>query len=288
MATAAEAASLSQRILEHYDDLTRSERRLADHLLQNADLLLLLSASDLSDRAGVSKATTARFFQRMGYPSFKTAQKQAREPTSGPSPEAERIQRFATSRTNISDHLAQDMQNLVRTVEQLRLDELALAIQTMAQAEKLWVVGFGDNYPLAHFARSQLIRVKPDIRMIPIGGFPIPEEFASIQASDTLIGFGIARRSKNLRSIMRSAVTAGAKTILITDQSSRAGKEIATVTLRCRTRGTGIFESAVAAVSLTTYLSSALALRLGQGAIERLEFIDRIHEEWDDLLTEDI
>ena len=288
MATSSDAAPLSQRILNHYDELTRSERRLADLLLENADALVLFSASDLSGRAGVSKATTARFFQRMGYPSFKTAQKQARLPSAGPSPDAERIRRFATGRSNISDHLAQDMQNLVRTVEQLRVDELTLAIQTMAQAEKLWVVGFGDNYPLAHFARSQLIRVKPDVRMIPIGGFPIPEEFASIHASDTLIGFGIARRSRNLRSIMRSAVSAGAKTIFITDQASRAGTDIATVTLRCRTRGIGVFESAVAAVSLTTHLSSALALRLGERAIERLEFIDRIHDDWDDLLTEDI
>ena len=288
MASPADAAPLSQRILNHYDELTRSERRLADLLLENADALVLFSASDLSGRAGVSKATTARFFQRMGYPSFKTAQKQARLPSAGPSPDAERIRRFATGRSNISDHLAQDMQNLVRTVEQLRVDELTLAIQTMAQAEKLWVVGFGDNYPLAHFARSQLIRVKPDVRMIPIGGFPIPEEFASIHASDTLIGFGIARRSRNLRSIMRSAVSAGAKTIFITDQASRAGTDIATVTLRCRTRGIGVFESAVAAVSLTTHLSSALALRLGERAIERLEFIDRIHDDWDDLLTEDI
>jgi hypothetical protein len=58
--------------------------------------------------------------------------------------------------------------------------------------------------------------------------------------------------------------------------------------MRCRTRGVGVFESAVAAISLITYLSSALALRIGQSAIERLEFIDRIHEEWDDVLTEEM
>lgn len=288
MSARTDARPLSQRIIDAYDGLTRMERRLADLLLQNADALAIHSASELSERAGVSKATTARFFQRMGYVTFKTAQKLARAPVAGPSPDAERIMRFGKVRTSIGDHLQQDMQNLVRTVEQLRHDELMQAVTAMARAEKLWVVGFGDNYSLAHFARSQLIRVKDDIRMIPIGGFPIPEEFASIRPSDTLIGFGIARRSRNLRSIMRSAVSAGAQTILVTDQASRAGTDIATFTLRCRTRGVGVFESAVAAVSLITYLSSALALRIGQAAIERLEFIDRIHEEWDDVLTEEM
>lgn len=279
---------LPQRILEAYDDLTKSERRLADYLLENADALGLYSASDLSTRIGISKATTARFFQRLGYPSFKTAQKQARAPETGPSPDTVRIGRFSSSKADLGEHLGFDMQNLVRSVEQLRSDELAQAIALMARAEKLWVVGFGDNYALAHFARALLIRVKPDIRMIPIGGFSVPEEFASIRSTDAMLALGVGRRTRALRSIMRSAVYTGAQVLLITDQAVRASPESATVTLRCRTKGAGVFESVVAPVSLLTYLCSALALRIGQSAIERLQFIDRIHEEWGDILSGDI
>lgn len=279
---------LPQRILEAYDDLTKSERRLADYLLENADALVLYSASDLSTRTGVSKATTARFFQRLGYPSFKTAQKEAKEPENAPSPDSVRIGRIASSKADLGEHLATDMQNIVRSIEQLRSDEIARAIGLMARSEKLWVVGFGDNYALAHFARALLIRVKPDIRMIPIGGFSVPEEFASIRSTDAMLALGVGRRTRALRSIMRSAVHSGAQVLLITDQAVRASPEVATVTLRCRTKGTGVFESVVAPVSLLTYLCSALALRIGQSAIERLQFIDRIHEEWGDVLSGDI
>ncbi|MFO1149900.1 MAG: MurR/RpiR family transcriptional regulator [Alsobacter sp.] len=277
-----------QRVLDAYDDLTRSERRLADLLMESPDFLVLYSASELSNRAGASKATTARFFKRLGYPSFRTAQKEAKRPEEGPSPDAMRIARFSAGKADLSDHLGADVQNLVRTVEQMRSDEIAQAINTMARAEKLWVVGFGDNYALAHFARALLIRVKPDIRMIPIGGFSVPEEFASIQKTDAMLALGVGRRTRNLRSIMRSAILAGAQVVLVTDQATRAGVDAANVTLRCRTRGTGIFDSVVAPVSLLTYLCSALALRIGQSAIDRLEFIDRIHEEWGDVLTGDL
>jgi len=277
---------LPQRVLEAYDELTKSERRLADLLLENADAVVLHSASQLSARAGVSNATTARFFRRLGYPSFKSAQNEARRPAE-PAKEAPRIGRFS-SKADLGDHLAADVQNLVRSVEQIRSDELTQAIQTMARAEKLWVVGFGENYPLAHFARALLIRVKPDIRMIPIGGFSIPEEFASVQSTDTMLALGIGRRTRSLRSIMRSAVQSGAQVVLVTDQATRAGADAATVTLRCRTKGAGIFDSVVAPVSLLTYLCSALALRIGQSAIERLEFIHQIHEDWGDLLSGDI
>lgn len=283
-------ATLSERILEIYDDLTRSERHLADLFLEDPDTLGLKSATEISDQTGVSKATTARFFKRLGYPSFKAAQKEAREGRAGESRPAQISRAFEqrSGRGELAEHLTMDMQNLVRTTESLRSDELSQAINSLARAEKLWVVGFGDNYPLAHFARALLIRIKPDIRMIPIGGFSVPEEFASIRATDAVLAFGIGRKTRSLRSIMRSAIHAGAQVVYITDQVSPGGPDTATVTLRCRTRGAAIFDSVVAPVSTVTYLSSAVAVKIGQVAIERLQFIESIHDEWGDIVSGDL
>ena len=73
-----EKAELSRRILEIFDDLTRAERLLAEHFLENPDSVSLNTAQKISQLAGVSKATVARFFQRLGFPSFKTAQRMSR------------------------------------------------------------------------------------------------------------------------------------------------------------------------------------------------------------------
>ena len=282
-------SALPQRILDHYEQLSRAERRLADMLLENFDLLPLHNASQLSAKAGVSKATTARFFRRLGYASFKTAQRGARAAEGWAGAKLPHLARTeAAPPLELSRHLTAEVQNLVRTIEALRSDELAAAIMQLARADKLWVVGFGDNYPLAHFARALLIRVKADIRMIPIGGFSIPEEFASISPDDTMLALGLGRKTRSLRSIMRSAIRAGAQVVFVTDQVTRAGPEVATVTLRCRTQGLAVFDSVVAPVSLLTHLCAALALRIGQRAFDRLRAIEAIHEEWGDLLPGDI
>ena len=101
--------------------------------------------------------------------------------------------------------------------------------------------------------------------MIPIGGFPVPEEFASIRSTDALLALGIGRRTRSLGSILLSAREAEASVVLVTDQTALGASDRADVTLRCRTHGIGVFESAVAPVSLLTYLCSSLALRLGEG-----------------------
>jgi DNA-binding MurR/RpiR family transcriptional regulator len=144
------------------------------------------------------------------------------------------------------------------------------------------VVGFGDDYPLAHVARAFLIRVRPDIRMLPIGGFSVPEEFASISAADTVLAFGCGRRTRALANVVRSAQEAGAKVVFVTDLAGTLDGE-ATI-LRCRTRGLGAFDSFAAPVSLVSWLCTALAARIGEPAVERLRRIDEIHAAWGERL----
>ncbi|MET1416420.1 MurR/RpiR family transcriptional regulator [Roseibium sp. HPY-6] len=281
-----QTARLSERILESFDDLTKSERLLAEHFLENPDSLALHTAEEISSLANVSKATTARFFKRLGFPSFKTAQRMARVRRNDSQHNkrvfSEPIQQ-RSGRGDLADHLASDVQNLIRTIEAIRGDELKDAVTYLARAEKVWVVGFGDNYPLAHFARAQLIKVKPDIRMIPLGGFPVPEEFASIRPSDAVLALAIGRRTATLRSILQSARLSGARTISVTDLTSSGNSELAEVTLRCRTSGLSYFDSLASPVSVMTYLCMAVADRLGQNAVDRLKYIDGIHSEWGDL-----
>ncbi|MGI9505552.1 MAG: MurR/RpiR family transcriptional regulator [Geminicoccaceae bacterium] len=280
---------LAKRILDQYDAMPRGERRLADLLLEQPMAVIEQSAAKLAERAAVSKATTTRFFQRLGYPSFKAAQRTAREQGIDPQPVefGARMQRLADQQMDLSQHLQSEVQNLVRSIEQQRSDDMSRAVRMLARADKLWVVGFGDNYPLAHFARALLIKIRPDIRMIPIGGFSVPEEFASISPSDTMLAFGLSRRTRALRNILRSAAQADAKTVFVTDYPSQPSAGGETVMLRCRSVGAAVFDSPTAAVSLMIYLCSSLAAHLGEASIERLRRIESIHSDWEDGLDGD-
>ena len=281
----ASAMPLPQRLLEHYGEMPRAERRLADLLLEDIRAVIDNSATTLAQRAGVSKATAARLFQRLGYPSFKAAQRSLKEQRAEPVPVryGPALSRHAGKRLELGQHLQAELQNLVSTIEQQRSDELAQAVRMLANAEKLWVVGFGDNYSLAHFARSQLIKVRTDIRMIPLGGFSVPEEFASITEQDVMLAFAVGRRTRSLRNIVASATAAGARLLYLTDGALAVGRQ-GNVTLRVRSTGTAMFDSTTAAVSLIGYLCASLGAHLGEAAIERLKRIDAIHDEWGELV----
>lgn len=264
--------------------MPRGERRLADLLLEDVGAIRHFTAGELAARAGVSKATAARLFRRIGYSGFKAAQREMRNGgAAGLSPNMVKGLEHPAE-LNPSTYLDAEVKHLVRTFELQRSDEIAQAVHMLRQGDKLWVVGFGDDYPLAHFARAMLIRLRPDVRMIPIGGFPIPEEFASISSNDTVLALAIGRRTPSLRNIVGSSAQAGAKVILITDGVVAADYTASSLILRSRSTGPSLFNSMTATVSLLTYLCALLAARIGYQAIERMRMIETIHEEWSEFL----
>ena len=270
---------IGQRLLAAYDAMPRGERRLADLLLEDVGMLRVSTAGELAERAGVSKATAARLFRRLGYSGFKAAQREIREV--GVQPLAAPADKLGTAAIpHPGAYLEAEVKNIVRTFELLRPDEISHAVRLLRHAEKPWVVGFGGDYPLAHFARAMLIKLRPDIRMIPIVGFPIPEEFASISSGDTVLAFGVTRRSQALRNILGSANRAGAKIILITDRLAVGDKSTSTVILRTQSSGPTLFDSMTATVSMMTYLCARLAAGIGEPAVSRLRMIEEIHAEW--------
>lgn len=273
------SSHIAQRLLTAYDEMPRGERRLADLLLEDVSAVGHFTAADLAEQAGVSKATAARLFRRLGYAGYRDAQREVRNARSARD-SVPKVPAQAGGGLSLGEYLDAEVRHLVRTFETVPADQMSEAVHLLCRAEKLWVVGFGEDYPLALFARAMLIKVFPDIRMIPLSGFPVPEEFASIKPSDAVLSFGVGRRSSELRNVIGSSSRAGARIILVTNTMAAGDKRGADVILRGRSEGPTLFGSMTATISLITYLCARVATERGDSAVERLQYIESIHSQW--------
>lgn len=270
---------MAQRLLSAYDEMPRGERRLADLLLEDVGVVGFCTASELARQAGVSKATAARLFRRLGYSGYRDAQREVRKGQSA-QPSVPKLPALAGGYLSPGEYLDSEVRHLVRTFEALPSDQISRAVRLLCRADKLWVVGFGEDYPLALFARAMLIRVFPDIRMIPLSGFPVPEEFASIQPGDAVMAFGVGRSSVELHNIIGSSRRAGARIVLVTNAMAAGSRRGVDVVLRGRNEGPTLFGSMTASLSLITYLCARVATETGDSAVERLRHIESIHFQW--------
>lgn len=275
--------SLDARILNLYESLSPSEQRLADILMEHQRDLASYSATELARRAGVSKSTAARLFQRLGYENYNEARRQARSLKHWGSPlialsEAADISKVDT---NLLMHLNNDLANVTRTFESLRNEIVTAAVDALAEAPRVWVLGLRNSYAMAHYARFLLVMLKPDVRLVPVGGLSFAEELVAMAAGDVLLAIGFRRRPRILKALMENARDRGVKVILLTDLTAYQTPKSAVFVLRCHSRPSYFSDSYTAAMSVLNYLASSLALKLGGPARERLDAIDTLHDQLD-------
>lgn len=283
----ADTRPIEARILAVYDELTASERRLASVVMEERSGLSSFTAGELATRASISNATAARFFKRLGYSSYNDAKLHARQGRDWGSPlyELTGIGKKRLAPGDFGLHIAQDLQNLTQTAEMLSEESLEQAARILADARRLWIVGFRNSMVLASYARGLLIHIKDDVQLLPLAGMSMGEELASVRPDDALLAFGFRRRPVILREMMAIVSEIGTPSVLIADMTAARTAQLATVTLRCHNRGHSLFDSYAAPMSVINYLCSMVGQSIGEPAIERLGAIERLHDRLDPLVV---
>ncbi|MCB1760744.1 MAG: MurR/RpiR family transcriptional regulator [Gammaproteobacteria bacterium] len=282
-----QAASIESRIMSAYGKLSQSERRLADVILAQPGGISEFAASELAELAEVSRATTARFFQRLGYLNYRSARLSAREHRRRGSPLEAMHEPTAPleARGNFGIHLANDLANLTRSGESIDPGEIDAAVQMLERSRRIFVVGFRNSYSLAAYAFGVLNTVRPGVILLAPGNLDVVELLADIGPGDALLAMGFRRRPTVLRQLLAAARTRQAKTLLICDNEASTTRRLADIPLVCDSRGTFLFDSYVCAMSLINFLCSSTALALGPPAWRRLEDIEKLHDTLNDLAT---
>lgn len=273
---------LAQTIREHYHRLPAGERKIADILLEIQGELAAYSATELAGRAGVSKATATRLVRRLGFEDFQQMRNRAREAKRKGSPLAA-LPEHGGQRGQLGRHLDHDIACLTHTLDGISSDHVGRAIDILTEADRIWVAGFRNSHTLALYARELLVQVKPDVRLLPAPGQTIAEELSTMSRGDAVLMLGFRRRPPILAKILHAAARAKARVVLFGDPSLGDIDRSADVTFRCLSRGSSLFDSYVAAMSLINYICSEVAMALGEAAQERLRLTEQLHDEFGEL-----
>jgi DNA-binding MurR/RpiR family transcriptional regulator len=274
--------SLSARILDCYDDLSKRERLLADTVLACAQDLAGYTATELAVRAKVSKATATRFFRRLGYRDYEGARLEARQTPHWGSPLEAFYNSTSESDDEVSKHLRREIENITKTFGPGTAQKIEKCVVKLASAERIWIIGFRDNYPIAAYASTALTRVK-DVRLLPNLGMSLAEDLSGIQRKDVVLAFGFRRwPSIFVKALKLIHHDLGVPVILITDVISSISPVVPDVELRCHIKGSSIFDSHTAGLSMVNLICSRVARRLGKATRTRLQAVEKYHSELGD------
>lgn len=277
--------TIQEAITAVYDELPPGERRLADTTLSRLNNLASYSATELAAAAGVSKATAARFFRRVGYQSFGHARRQARAEAHLASPlyALAGVNPKERSADALSRHVAADLRNLSECFKSQNVAALAQAVKLLAQAPNVRVVGMRNGHFVAAYAAYLLAQLRDDVSTLSGAALTLAEDLVSLGRGDVLLVVDFRRRSAMLQGIVDAARQSGVKLVFIAGPGLPALSRGSDVVLPCQTGGASIFDSYVAAVSLVNYLCAAVAKVLDKKSRKRLAAIETLHDTLGDI-----
>ena len=281
----AETQTIEQLIRSRYDELSPSDRKLSDVIVARQKDLVAYSATELAQLAGVSKASAARYFKRLGYQDFNGFRAAARARFSSESPllNLERATKSGVRPSGFGAHVEADARNLAETLERVSGADMGRALALLKKAKRLWVAGYRNGYATAFYAHALFSHAKADVILINEAAGKSAEVLADLGPGDVLFAIDFRRRTRVLPRVVEVARDAGASVVLLTyaplsDLAARTN-----VVLTCPTQGSAIFDSYVAAMSIVNYLGTELVTDARASSRKRMQRIERIHALLDDL-----
>ncbi|MEO6064528.1 MAG: MurR/RpiR family transcriptional regulator [Lysobacterales bacterium] len=213
------------RIRAERDQMSAIERRIADYIVENAQLLRDYSSQQLANALGISQSSVVKFSQKIGfkgYPDlkFSIGEAIARGDGNGGSGTAEGGAATAASAVEKHASASENLWNIkARAEEETRLINLPETIEGVAraigQARHLFVVGLGsDGAPARGFAQRLAL-----IGMLPIFHFDPVLATTSVAAAgngDALLVFSEHGRQTSLCHLARQMRESGGKVVSLT------------------------------------------------------------------------
>ncbi|SHM05699.1 MurR/RpiR family transcriptional regulator [Phytopseudomonas punonensis] len=279
------STSLEGRIKARYEAMSAVEQKLSDVILASPGQLAMQTATELAGHAGVSKATTTRFFRTLGYTSYDEARREARESRGSGSPLylQDRGRSESSSDDLIQHHLDQEIANIYETYQSLNRKELLDAAQAIAGARRVVIIGFRHSQTIAHMFRSNLIQVRGDIMLLPSPGDSLAEYLASLGKDDLAICIGLRRRMPALEASMVAMSELGVRMLYLADVLAGSPARLATWIVRCHTESTLMFDSNAGVAAITNLLCSLVGKELSGSKASHLERTELLHQRLDEL-----
>jgi DNA-binding MurR/RpiR family transcriptional regulator len=215
--------SLSAYIRARFDEFSRSQKDVAQYIVDHLDEAAFQTAEELAKRANTSSSTVVRFSQALGFEGFPELQQAARDeyrrrPPGGVVNGAETVSPlFSLDQNEFETALAADHVNVEETARRVSRTEVEAAIEAIVAAERVLVAGTDQMAFFASYLRHLLLLL--DLRA-DIVASPSQEALARLGRIDEntlVIGLSAGRPNPLVLRAMKIARHRRAATLAVTD-----------------------------------------------------------------------
>lgn len=207
-------STIKTTIQSHYPALSRSEKKIADYILENFSEIMYLSVTELGERSGVGETSVFRFCKHIGlkgYHEFKLliAQDTVILENALKSKESEDIKHFAEV---IKENIFQKITECMQFIDKEQLDH---AIDDLKKAKRIAFMGLGSSGLSAQTAKERFLRVGI-VAEAAVDAHRMNTVASIFDHEDVIVGFSISGDTKDVIEALEIARENKVKVIVVT------------------------------------------------------------------------
>ncbi len=281
-----------KRISEGYDRMSKSHKAIASYILEHYDQAVFMTAAKLGETLGISESTVVRFADRIGYDGYPEFQKKLEDCVKGKLSSVQKMDaKYGRSSQSevLTSVMTADIEKLQHTMEHLDPAAFELAVNTILEAENVYIMGLRSNEPLAGFLHFYLNMIRGGVILLKTTSVSETfEQMIRIREKDCFVGISFPRYSMRTLKAMEFANDRNAKVIAITDSTHSPMSLYSSCNLLARSDMVSIVDSLVAPLSVINALVVALCLKCPQEVRKNLEMLEETWNNYQVYLNDEI
>lgn len=279
-----ETQTISERIRNRLDDMTRAERQLALSILENYPASGLGPLSALAKGAEVSVPTVARMVQKLGYKGYPEFQADLRDElgaiAKGPIAKHETWAGAAPSEHILNRFTDAVMDNIRNTLAHIDPDAFDQACALVADENRhLYVVGGRITHTLAEYLFMHLQVIRPNLTHVRSTSNTWPHDLLNAGDGDVFVIFDVRRYENNTLKLAEMARARGARIVLFTDQWHSPVHRLADVSLTSRIIVPSAWDSATTTMLLVESMIAAVQNLNWDKTKDRMQDLEEIFDQ---------
>lgn len=273
----------SQILTEHFNDLTKSEKRIANFLRRNQEESAFLSAGEIASRLNLSEATLVRFARSLGFSSYPAMRTVLQDNF------RRRVTHSARLRGRLNDLreggdiferlTATEIDFLTQALDSIKREELNKAVGILHEHDRVFVFGLGPSVSLVDLLELRLRRFGREVVPLTNSGREFLEYLNMMKEGDLLFVICFFDQNPALKLVIDYANKVGATIIMLTDTLEAILGDKVDVVLSAKRGPIGEFHSLVVPMTVINSLLLSLANIEQEKSMNLLDRLDNLRDQ---------
>ena len=278
------AQTLEEIVKAHYANLTPSQKRLSDFILQNSYEAALLSSARLAERLSISEATVVRFAQTLGFDGYISFRERLQDQLLHEVRSSERVATMvsepAENAGTLYEIVAQTVHFLNQLLDNVSEQDLQEAVDRLNSARQVIIYGEGAPGSLIHHADFWFSRLGLQVQKTAQTGRRFYDHIFLAQKEDVALVLAFRRPTSEAVALLEVMAECGGQSILVTDLLASKMHSLASQVLTVRRGPMDAFRPLGPVTALIDALILGLMRKKGEEAVSALRRLDDLRQRY--------